>query len=252
MARNVWWIVAASLLAGAPGRADPVVVFAAASLETALDAVAAKWREAGGGAVALSYGASSAMARQIEQGAPADVFFSADVDWMAYLGELGFVDEASRRDLLGNRLVLIAARPGAEPVTIGPDLDLAGMIGDGRLAVAEVEAVPAGRYAQAALRELGLWATVEARLVEAENVRAALRFVARGEAPLGIVYATDAAAEPGVNVLGTFPAESHPPIVYPVALTAAGGAQAASDFLDFLDSDAARTAFEAQGFTVLD
>jgi molybdate transport system substrate-binding protein len=242
--------IAALLLAALPGaaRAEPVVVFAAASLKEALDAAAAAW----GGAPAISYAASPALARQIEEGAPADVFVSADRDWMDHLDDAGLIDAATRRDLLGNRIVLIAAGRDAAPVELAPGLDLAGLLGpDGRLAMADVEAVPAGRYGRAALETLGLWDAVADRLAQAENVRAALAFVARGEAPLGVVYATDAGVEDAVSVVGTFPADSHPPIVYPIARVAGSTNPAAEDFLAFLEGEAAGAIFARFGFEVL-
>lgn len=240
-------------LAGADhARAAEVTVFAAASLRNALDEVAAGWQATTGNTVSISYAGSARLARQIEQGAPADLFISANVAWMDHLEAAGLIDRASRRDLLGNRLVLVAHGRNAAPVELVEGDDLARRLGDGRLAMALVDAVPAGIYGKAALEELGLWATVADRTAQTDNVRAALALVALGEAPLGIVYATDAVAEPGVTVVATFPASSHPPIVYPVALTTEGGKPAALDLLAWLDSAAARAAFERQGFTVLD
>jgi molybdate transport system substrate-binding protein len=232
--------------------ADEVVVFAAASLRNALDVVTTAWTEGTGKTAVVSYAASSALARQIEAGAPADIFVSADLDWMDYLAAAGLIDPASRRSLLGNRLVLVASGGGAASVAIGPGVDLAGALDGGRLAIADPAAVPAGRYAKAALQGLGLWDGVADQLAPTENVRAALALVATGEAPLGIVYATDAVAEPGVTVVGSFPPDSHPPIIYPVARIAASDNPAARDLLGFLVTDAARAAFEAQGFTVLE
>ena len=212
---------AAIAIAGA-GRAQPrpVLVFAAASLKTALDAIAAGWRSGDGGQATISYAASSTLAKQIENGAPADLFISADEDWMDYLEQRRLIDPKTRADLLGNSLVLIAPADRAEQVTIGPGFPLAAMLGDGRLAIADPVAVPAGRYAKAALTTLGVWRQLAGRVAAAENVRAALLLVARGEAPFGIVYRTDAAAEPAVRIAAAFPPESHPPIVYPMALTA--------------------------------
>jgi molybdate transport system substrate-binding protein len=244
-------LAAAALLASRPAAAADLLVFAAASLQTALDAAAAQWNPRPEADVTISYAASSALARQIEQGAPADVFISANVEWMDLLEDEGLIDPASRRDLLGNRLVLIAHGAGAPAVELGPGLDLAALLGDGRLAMALVDAVPAGIYGRAALTSLGLWEAVAERVAQTDNVRAALALVARGEAPYGIVYATDAAAEPGVTVVASFPEASHPPIVYPAATTA-GAAGDAAAFLDFLASDAARPAFAAQGFTFPD
>lgn len=243
--------LAALLAPGAASAAD-LVVFAAASLRNALDEIAAAWTEETGGATAISYAGSSALARQIEEGAPADIFISADLDWMDYLGARGLIDAETRRTLLGNRIVLIASGAEAAQVEIAPGFDLAGLLDGGRLAMADVEAVPAGRYGKAALESLGVWASVEASIAEAENVRAALAFVALGEAPFGIVYATDAGAEDNVTVVGTFPEASHPPILYPVAVTAASAHPEAAAFVDFLGSAAAREAFEAEGFMIIE
>jgi molybdate transport system substrate-binding protein len=243
--------VAVLAAAPAPACAQPVTVFAAASLQTALDAIAAAWA-ARGGEARMTYASTSALARQIESGAPADVFISADRDWMDHLEARDLIRPETRRDLLGNRLVLIASGRDASPVALGPGLDLAGLLGpEGRLAVADTASVPAGRYARAALESLGAWEGVAARLAEAENVRAALAFVALGEAPFGIVYATDAGAEDAVSVVGVFPPDSHPPIVYPVALTV-DAAPAAAEFLAFLVGPEARAAFEAEGFILPD
>ncbi len=239
-------LAALLMLCASAASAQTVTVFAAASTKTALDEVAARYAEATGNRAVVSLAGSSALARQIEAGAPADVFISANTDWMDRLEAQGLVDPASRRDLLGNTLVLIAT--GGDPVAITPDLDLPAMLGEGRLAMALVDAVPAGIYGKAALESLGLWQGVAPRVAQADNVRAALALVASGEAPLGITYATDAQAEPRVRVLGTFPPESHAPIVYPVA--AVNGADSL-DFLNFLRSPSARAAFEAQGFAVL-
>jgi molybdate transport system substrate-binding protein len=244
-------LAACALALGASAAsAEDVTVFAAASLKNALDAIAAAWKEQTGNIATLSYAGSSALARQIEAGAPADLFVSADLDWMDYLAERGLIDSESRRTLLGNTLVLVAADPQAEPVPIAPGLDLATLLGDGRLAVPDTESVPAGRYARAALASLGAWDAVADRLAPAENVRAALAYVALGEAPHGIVYATDARAEPAVTVVGTFPSDSHPPILYPAALTAEADRPEAADFLAFLGSERAAALFEAEGFTL--
>jgi len=222
------------------------VIFAAASLKTALDEIAAGWRESGKPAVRISYAASSALAKQIEQGAPAELFVSADTDWMDYLETKGLIDQDTRVNLLGNEIVLIAPRDST-----GTGLDLLRQLGDRKLAMANVDAVPAGKYGKAALEKLGAWGGVKGKIAQAENVRAALLLVARGEAPLGIVYATDAAAEPNVRIVGRFPAGSHPPIVYPAALIRNSKSPDAKAFLDLLKSIRARPAFEKQGFTVL-
>lgn len=234
-----------------PARAqEPVTVFAAASLKTALDDIGAAWSEETGNVATISYAGSSALARQIEEGAPADLFISADLDWMAYLAERDLIDTASERRLLGNRIVLVAPADSAVELAIAPGFDIASALGDGRLAMANVDAVPAGRYGKAALELLGVWDDVADKVAQTENVRATLQFVALGEAPLGIVYQTDAMAEPGVRVVGSFPEDSHDPIVYPAALTA-GSADAAAAFLDYLQGDEARAIFGEQGFTVL-
>lgn len=245
---------AALVLTGAPSaRAqDRVTVFAAASLRNALDAVSAAWTAQTQNKAVISYAASSALAKQIEQGAPADVFFSADLDWMDYLGEKSLIDTASVSRLLGNDLVLIAAADSTLTAEIAPGFDLAGLLGEGRLAMADVKSVPAGKYGKAALETLGIWASVEGKLAQAENVRAALKLVAAGEAPLGIVYRTDARAEAGVRILGIFPAASHPQIVYPVARVAASQNHNAAAFIAFLKSPAAAEIFKAQGFKLLE
>jgi molybdate transport system substrate-binding protein len=245
-------VLAAAVLAGVAAQAQEraITVFAAASLSDALGEIAADWQVESGQRVVVSFAASSALARQIEQGAPADVFVSADEAWMDYLDARGLIRDGTRVDLVGNRIVLIAPAGAAEPVEIRPDLELAAMLGDGRLAMADVEAVPAGRYGRAALDSLGLWAEVEGHVAQAENVRAALALVARGEAPLGVVYATDAAVEPTVEVLGTFPADSHPPIVYPAAVTAEAAGPAPETFVDYLRGDAAGGVFERYGFAL--
>jgi molybdate transport system substrate-binding protein len=242
----------APILAPAAARADDVVVFAAASLKTALDEIAADWSATGAGTAALSYAGSSALAKQIEQGAPAEVFVSADLDWMDYLAARDLIDPDTRVNLLGNQIVLVAGGADAPPVAIAPGFDLAGLLGDGRLAMADVTAVPAGRYGKAALETLGVWESVADKTAQAENVRAALAFVAQGEAPLGIVYATDARAEPQVSVVGTFADDTHPPIVYPLAVVAGATDPSARAFAAYLQGPEARAVFEAQGFDVLE
>lgn len=256
MAALAVWLGAATMISLAPGaRAADLTVFAAASLKNALDEVAAGFRAETGAAVTLSYAGSSALARQIEQGAPADLFLSASPDWMDALARQGLIDPASRADLLGNRLVLIAPKPsdGAPPApfALRNGADLTGRLGDGRLALALVDAVPAGVYAKAALQSLGLWSAVAPKTAQTDNVRAALALVALGETPLGIVYATDAVAEPRVTVLAPVPAESHPPIRYPVAAVAGRANPLTPRFLAYLRGPAARAAFERQGFVVL-
>jgi molybdate transport system substrate-binding protein len=228
-----------------------ILVFAAASMKNALDDVDASFAKQTGIAVVASYDASSALMRQIEQGAPADVFISADLKWMDYGSERKLIDDKTRVNLLGNTLVLIAGRDSKlGNVSIDPGLDLAGLAGEGRIATGDVRAVPVGIYAKNALQKLGLWDAVEPKLAMVGNVRAALVLVARGEAPLGIVYASDAKVEPAVKIVGAFPDDSHEPIVYPVAATPTAK-PAAALYLSFLRSAAARTIFERYGFRVL-
>ena len=248
-------VATAALAALAPVRAHaqgPLVVFAAASLKNALDEVAAEWSKRTGKPLPrLSYAASSTLAKQIEQGAPADLFLSADLDWMDYVQARNLVRTGSRFDLLGNRIVLIVPRDSAVTSLPITGEDLSRVLAGGRLATANVEAVPAGKYGKAALERLGAWNAVRNSIAQAESVRAALLLVSRGEAPLGLVYATDAAADPAVRVVASFPPDSHPPIVYPVAIARESTNTDARAFLDGLRSAAARTAFEKQGFTVL-
>lgn len=230
--------------------ADEVSVFAAASLGTALAEVADAWTAETGHRVILSHAGSSALARQIQAGAPADVFISASPDWMDALAASGDLRAGTRRDILGNRLVLVAHGAEAAPVVLDETLDIAAMLGDGRLAMAMVDAVPAGIYGKAALTDLGLWDDVAPLVAQAENVRAALAFVARNEAPFGIVYATDAALEQDVSVIAVFPEHSHGPITYPAAITAHSDSPVAAAFLDHLSSDVARASWQAFGFSV--
>ncbi|SNR50224.1 molybdate ABC transporter substrate-binding protein [Paracoccus sediminis] len=242
-------LASALTLAALPGWAGDVTVFAAASLKNALDEVAAEFAQRTGNTTAISYAGSNALARQIIEGAPADIFISASTDWMDEVEKAGLTRQ--RGDLLGNTLVLIAHGTDAEAVPISSDTDLAGMLDGGKLAMALVEAVPAGQYGKAALENLGLWDGVQADVAQSDNVRAALALVAAGEAPLGIVYATDAAAEDNVTVVGTFPPDSHPAITYSAALlTGADGAGRA--FYDALSGDPARAIFENHGFVVTD
>jgi molybdate transport system substrate-binding protein len=239
-------------LSMARAQADGMVVFAAASLKNALDDIAAAWtKETGKTAPKISYAASSALAKQMEQGAPADLFISADTDWMDYVEKKDLIKKDTRVDLLGNKIVLIAPRDSKVAVEIKPGFDLAKALGGGKLAMANVDSVPAGKYGKAALEKLGAWNGVKDSIAQAENVRAALLLVARGEAPFGIVYSTDAAAEPNVKIVAAFPADSHPPIIYPAALTKDAKSADAKGFLDYLKSSKARPAFEKQGFTVL-
>jgi molybdate transport system substrate-binding protein len=228
-----------------------IIVFAAASLKNVLDDINGRFGERSGVKVVASYAATSALVRQIEQGAPADAFISADLEWMDYAAQKNLLKDGTRFNLLGNRLVLIASkdsRLGA--VTIGPRFDLAGLAGDGRIVTGDVRAVPVGKYAKTALEKLGAWSAAERKLAMVENVRAALALVARGEAALGIVYETDAKAEPNVKVIGRFPEDSHPPIVYPAALTA-GAKPEAAQYLTFVRSATAHVHFERHGFTYL-
>lgn len=229
----------------------PLVVFAAASLKSALDAINADWQRTTPHRVIVSYAASSALARQIEAGAPADVFISADLDWMNHLANKKLIKADTRSNLLGNRLVLIAPKASTATLTITPNFNLAAALGDGRLAMANVDAVPAGKYGKAALEALGVWSSVSARTAQAENVRAALLLVSRGEAPLGIVYQTDAASDPNVRILDRFPQNTHPPIVYPIAVTATSAHATAAAYLAYLKSAAATPQFERQGFTAI-
>lgn len=231
--------------------AEKVNVFAAASLKNALDEVSAAWKAQSGKETTNTFAASSALAKQIEAGAPADLFISADLDWMKYLADRQLIAAGTDVKLLGNALVLVAPASSAASAVIAPGFDLAGLLAGSRLAVADVKAVPAGKYAKAALEALGVWASVENSLAQAENVRAALKLVSTGESPAGIVYATDAHEETSVRVLGTFPADSHPPIIYPAAITAAAAAKSdAAEFLQFLQSPAARGIFTSHGFTL--
>jgi len=245
-------ITALSLPVQAQGPQDrSITVFAAASMKNALDDVDAAFTKQSGIKVVASYDASSALMKQIEGGAPADVFVSADLKWMDYGSQKKLIKDDSRVNLLGNALVLIAAKDSKiDNVTIGPGFDLAKLAGDGRIATGDVAAVPVGIYAKAALQKLGVWDSVEPKMAMAANVRAALVLVARGEAPLGIVYATDAKVEPGVKVIGTFPESSHDPITYPVAATVAAKPDA-TPYLAFLRTSAAKTIFESYGFTFL-
>ena len=240
------------LVEPAVAQARDVTIFAAASLKNALDEINAAWtQETGGKRATVSYAASSALAKQIESGAPADIFASADLDWMDYLAKKGLIQPDTRVNLLGNQLVLVAPKDSTAKVEMGPKLDLAAALGDGRLAMANVDSVPAGKYGKAALQSLGAWDGVKDKLAQAENVRAALQLVARGEAPLGIVYLTDVASDPKLRVVATFPEDSHPPIIYPVAILKSSSNPAAKSFFEFMRGGDAKGAFDKQGFTVL-
>lgn len=240
------------LLASAQ-RADTgaITVFAAASLKESLDEAAAAYRAKAGNEVRVSYAASSALARQIERGAPADVFVSADLDWMDYLQRRDLIDAPTRRNLLGNTLVLVAPKSSAaRPLSLERGANLLPLLGaDGRIALALSASVPAGKYAKAAFESLGMWPALQPRVAEAENVRAALMLVARAEAPLGVVYASDAQAEPGVRVLATFPADSHPRIVYPIARVVSSKQPQAKAFVEWLAKPEAAAIFRRHGFT---
>lgn len=256
MRRLAGYLVALSVLLGSSHSAvlaqdKSLTVFAAASMKNALDDVSAAYTEKSGVKIVASYAASSALAKQIEQGAPADIFVSADIAWMDYVIGKKTINEPTRINLLGNSLVLIAPKDSKiDKVAIGPGFDLAKLAGDGKIATGDVRAVPAGKYARAALEKLGVWQAAEPKLAMAENVRTALALVARAEAPLGIVYSTDAKIEPGVRIVGTFPAGSHAAIIYPVAATATAKPEAAG-YLAFLRSSAAKTIFEKYGFVFL-
>jgi molybdate transport system substrate-binding protein len=241
----------ASLQTQAQSQEKSIIVFAAASMKNALDDVDAAFTKQSGVKVVASYDASSVLMKQIEQGAPADVFVSADQKWMDYGSQKKLIDEDTRVNLLGNKLVLIAAKDSKlAAVTIAPGFDLATLAGDGRIVTGDVQAVPVGIYAKAALQKLGVWGSVEPKMAMATNVRAALLLVERGEAPLGIVYATDAKVDPGVKMLGAFPDDSHEPIIYPVAATKVAKPDAAP-YLAFLRSSAAKSILESYGFSFL-
>jgi molybdate transport system substrate-binding protein len=244
--------LATALVPAARAQTGGLVVFAAASLKNALDEIAAAWaRDTGKPMPKISYAASPALAKQIEQGAPADLFLSADLDWMDYLAARNLIKADTRVNLLGNKIVLIAPKDSNVAVDLKNGVDLGKVLDGGKIAMANVDAVPAGKYGKASLQKLGAWEGVKDKVAQAENVRAALLLVARGEAPLGIVYSTDAAAEPNVRIVAAFPDDSHPAIVYPAAETRASKTADAKFFLDHLKSTKARLAFEKQGFTVL-
>jgi molybdate transport system substrate-binding protein len=262
MSRRIWFgqvvgLAAAISVVWGPAKrpavahGGDVLVFAAASLKNALDAINAQWQKETGKKATISYAASSALAKQIEQGAPAQLFISADLDWMDYLAGKNLIKPETRSNLLGNRVVLITQKDKARPVEIKTAFDLAKILGDGRLSMANVDSVPAGKYGKAALEKLGVWQSVSGKIAQAENVRAALLLVSRGEAPVGIVYQTDAAADPNVAIIGAFPEDTHPPIIYPIALTANATHPDASAFLEYVGSAKAKPPFEAQGFSVL-
>ena len=228
-----------------------LVVFAAASMKNALDEAAANWvKESGKPAPKISYAASNTLAKQLENGAPADLFVSADLDWMDYAAGKNLIRPDTRVSLLANRIVLVAAKDSTARLDLKPGVDVAGAIGAGRLAMGNVDSVPAGKYGKAALEKLGAWDKVKDKIAQADNVRAALKLVATGEAPLGSVYGSDAVAEPGVSVVATFPEDSHKPITYPAAVTKTADTPQAAVFLDSLSQEPAKSIFEMQGFTV--
>jgi len=239
------------VMSGVPAaKAADVVVFGAASLKEALDAQSRRFEAASGNRVIVSYGASNALARQIEAGAPADLFISADLDWMDYADERRLLRPGTRVNLLHNALVLIAPVASTSTLRIAPNFALADALGPGKLAMANPDSVPAGKYGKRALETFGVWTDVERKVARAESVRAALALVSRGEAPFGIVYATDARADRGVRIVDTFPPGSHPPIVYPAAVVAASTSATATALLDYLRSPAARPVWETYGFRV--
>ena len=243
----------AALLAALPARAQDktITMFAAASMKNAVDDVDAAFTKKSSVKVSASYAASSALAKQIEQGAPADIFASADLDWMDYVAKKDLIQSDTRTNLLGNKLVLIAPKDTKlGTIKIEKGFDLAKLAGNGRITTGDVKAVPVGKYAKAALEKLGSWQAAESKFAMAENVRAALLLVARGEAVLGIVYETDAKVEPNVKVVGYFPQDSYPPVIYPVALLKTAKPEAKA-YLDFLQSAEAKAIFEKYGFSFL-
>ena len=229
----------------------PVTIFAAASMKTALDAVAAAWKAETGKATSIVYASSASLARQIDYGAPADIFISADLTWMDYLDKAKLIRPGTRRNLLGNALVLIEPSNSSADLKIAPGFDLAGATGDSKVAVCAITSCPGGIYAKQALESLGVFAKVEPKLAQADNIRTALTLVSRGEAKFGIVYATDAKADPKVKVVGTFPESTHSPIVYPAALVATSKSPNAAAFLAYLSSQTASNILTEQGFSIL-
>lgn len=251
MSRLSALFLSAAVLLPVSALAETVTVFAAASLKTTLDQIATDWQERTGHQVILSYAGSNLLAKQILAGAEADIFISAAEDWMDEVEKEGLIAPDQRRDLLGNRLVLIAHGKEVPPVEISPKLDLSALLGGDYLAMALVDAVPAGQYGKAALSQLGLWDSIAGQVAQLDNVRAALALVASGEAPYGIVYATDAAAEENVTVVGTFPEDSHPPIRYPAALLSSSKDAADSVFYQDLTGGEAAAIFRNAGFSTL-
>jgi molybdate transport system substrate-binding protein len=253
--RRRWSMAALSglclALAVTPARGQDLLVFSAASLQEALGAVIEIRRSQGGGEVRVSYGASSTLARQIEQGAPADIFISANPEWMDYLEERGLLREGSRTDLLGNGLVLVAPKGSGTEIEIEPGFDLLAALDGGRLAMGDPDHVPAGIYGRQALESLGAWDAVAPQVARTDNVRAALALVARGEAPLGVVYRSDAVGDT-VTVVDDFPQECHPPIIYPIAIVADSEHPETAALFELLQSEPAAAIFEQFGFTMLD
>jgi molybdate transport system substrate-binding protein len=239
------------LLAPLAARAQELTVFAAASLTDAMKDVSAQWAKDGHQPLRLSFGASSTLARQIEQGAPANLFASADEKWMDYLADKKLIVADTRKDLLGNDLVLVVPADKPQHVTIGPGFDLLGLLGpNGRIATGDPAHVPVGLYAEQALKKLGMWDAVQPRLARTDDVRGALLLVERGEAPAGIVYATDAAVSKGVMVAGVFPPGSHDPVSYPFAVVKSGDTPEARALMTFLAGPDARAIFDKRGFKV--
>lgn len=245
-------IIVTLLCTAFSARAETVNVFAAASMKTALDDVAKLWKTQSGKEIVATYGSSGTLAKQIAEAAPADIFISADLAWMDDVAKKNLIRPDSRKTLVGNTLVLVGATGTDLKIELAKDSNLAASLGSEKLAVGDVKSVPAGKYAKAALENLGLWASVEPNLVMQENVRSALALVARGEAKLGIVYGSDAVAESKVQVIADFPEASHAPIVYPIAVIAASTNPDAQSFLDFLFSKEAQLIFKANGFTLLE
>jgi molybdate transport system substrate-binding protein len=243
-------VAASTAFAASIAGAAHVTVFAAASLKESMDEQARNFDAATGNEVVVSYGGSNALAKQIESGAPADVFISADLDWMDYLDQRKRVAPGTRANLLGNTLVLVAPAASTSNLEIAPNFGLAAALGSDRLAMANPDSVPAGKYGKSALEKLGVWVAVENRIARAETVRAALALVSRGEAPFGIVYRTDAMADKGVRIVDTFPPGSYPPIVYPIAIVSGAKSPAAKRLVDYLRSPAARPVWEKHGFGV--
>lgn len=245
-------IVLSSIFTALPSKADDkFIVFAAASLKNALDRVNNDWHQKSGIEIRVSYAASPALAKQIEAGAPADLFISADVDWMDYLTNKDLIDPNYRKDLLTNKLVLIASNLEVPPFEINEAIDFKTLLRADRLAVASVDTVPAGKYAKAAFENLGLWESVNNKLAPADNVRAALLLVSRGEAPYGVVYSSDAASDKNVKVVAEFPPTSHPKIIYPVAIVKGATSQKTIAYFEYLNSELARASFEAEGFELI-